>query len=239
MHGLLWRPADARGALPTVVHVHGGPTGQAQADWNPRVQWLVQQGYAVLQPNHRGSSGYGVAYRNALDGRWGERDVADVAAGIKHAIKEGWAVPGRVAIMGASAGGFTALNVAAQHPDIVAAVIALYPVTDLLDLAATTHRFEAGDVVRLVGRLPESRESYIARSPITHAADVRAPVLLLQGDDDHVVNAERTTAFAAALRDARVIVDYHVYVGEGHGWRRAQTVADELARVGAFLSRWC
>ena len=131
------------------------------------------------------------------------------------------------------------MNVAAQHPDLVAAVIALYPVTDLLDLAATTHRFESGDLSRLVGRLPGARDSYVARSPITHAADVRAPVLLLQGDDDRVVNAERTTTFATALRDARVVVDYHVYAGEGHGWRRAETVADELARVGAFLSRWC
>ena len=237
--GLLWRSAGARGALPIVVHVHGGPTGQALADWNPRVQWLVQQGYGVLQPNHRGSSGYGVAYRNALDGRWGERDVADVAAGIKHAIKEDWAAPGRVAVMGASAGGFTALNVAAQHPDLVAAVIALYPVTDLLDLAATTHRFESGDLSRLVGRLPGARDSYIARSPITHAADVRAPLLLLQGDDDRVVNAERTSAFADARRDAGGIVEYHMYAGEGHGWRRTETVADELARIGTFLSRWC
>jgi dipeptidyl aminopeptidase/acylaminoacyl peptidase len=225
--------------LPIVVHVHGGPTGQALADWNPRVQWLVQQGYGVLQPNHRGSSGYGVAYRNALDARWGERDVADVAAGIKHAIKEGWAAPGRVALMGASAGGFTALNVAAQHPDLVAAVIALYPVTDLLDLAATTHRFESGDLSRLVGRLPGARDSYIARSPITHAADVRAPLLLLQGDDDRVVNAERTSAFADARRNAGGVVEYHVYAGEGHGWRRADNVADELARIGSFLSRWC
>jgi dipeptidyl aminopeptidase/acylaminoacyl peptidase len=239
VHGLLWRSAEARGASPTVVHVHGGPTGQALADWNPRVQWLVQQGYAVLQPNHRGSSGYGVAYRNALDGHWGERDVADVAAGIKHAIKEDWSVPGRVALVGASAGGFTALNVAAQHPDLVAAVIALYPVTDLLDLAATTHRFESGDLSRLVGRLPGARDSYIARSPITHAADVRAPLLLLQGDDDRVVNAERTSAFADARRDAGGIVEYHVYAGEGHGWRRTETVADELARIGTFLSRWC
>jgi dipeptidyl aminopeptidase/acylaminoacyl peptidase len=239
VHGLLWRPAETRAALPVVVHVHGGPTGQALADWNPRVQWLVQQGYAVLQVNHRGSSGYGVAYRNALDGRWGELDVADVAAGIKHAIKEAWAVAGRVALMGGSAGGFTALNVAAHHPDLVAAVIALYPVTDLLDLAATTSRFEAGDLERLVGALPGARDAYVDRSPITHAAEVRAPVLLLQGDEDPVVNPERTAAFADALRGAGATVESHVYRGEGHGWRRAATVADELARVGAFLSRWC
>jgi dipeptidyl aminopeptidase/acylaminoacyl peptidase len=239
VHGLLWRAAQSRAPSPLVVHVHGGPTGQALADWNPRVQWLVQQGYAVLQPNHRGSSGYGVNYRNALDGRWGELDVADVAAGIKHAIKEGWAAPGRIALMGASAGGFTVLNVAEQYPDLVSAVIASYPVTDLVDLAATTHRFEAGDVSRLVGRLPDARDAYVARSPITNAAGVRAPVLLMQGDDDRVVNAERTAAFADALRGAGVFVEYHTYAGEGHGWGRAATVADELARLGTFLSRWC
>jgi len=239
VHGLLWRPPGTRDALPTVVHVHGGPTGQAIADWNPRIQWLVQQGYAVLQPNHRGSSGYGVAYRNALDGRWGELDVADVAAGIKHAVKEGWARPGRVALMGASAGGFTALNVAAAHAELVAAVIALYPVTDLVDLAATTHRFESGDLLRLVGPLPAARDTYTDRSPMAHAAEMRAPVLLLQGDSDKVVNAERTSVFAEALRRAGVVVEHRVYAGEGHGWRRAETVADELERIGAFLSRWC
>jgi dipeptidyl aminopeptidase/acylaminoacyl peptidase len=238
VHGLLWRAPGARAASAMVVHVHGGPTGQALADWNPRVQWLVQQGYAVLQPNHRGSSGYGVAYRNALDGQWGEVDTADVAAGIKHALKEGWAVPNRIALMGSSAGGFTALNVAARHPDLVAAVVAVYPVTDLLDLAATTHRFESGDLDRLVGRLPEARAEYVARSPLTRASDMRAPVLLLQGDQDRVVNPERATTLADALRRAGVEVEFHMYAGEGHGWRRAETVADELARISSFLSRW-
>jgi dipeptidyl aminopeptidase/acylaminoacyl peptidase len=238
VHGLLWRAPDAQGAAPMVVHVHGGPTGQALADWNPRVQWLVQQGYTVLQPNHRGSSGYGVAYRNALDKRWGEVDTADVAAGIRHALKEGWAAPNRIALMGSSAGGFTALNVAARGPELVAAVVALYPVTDLVDLALTTHRFESGDLARLVGRLPDARPVYVARSPLTRASDVRAPVLLLQGDQDRVVNPERTTAFADALRRAGVDVELHTYAGEGHGWRRAETVADELARISSFVARW-
>jgi dipeptidyl aminopeptidase/acylaminoacyl peptidase len=239
VHGVLWRAPDATGPTPMVVHIHGGPTGQALADWSPRVQWLVQQGYTVLQPNHRGSSGYGVAYRNALDGRWGDLDAADVAAGIKHALKQGWAAPGRVALMGGSAGGFTALNVAARYPDLVAAVIALYPVTDLLDLAATTHRFESGDLSRLVGPLPDARGEYVARSPIAHASELRAPTLLLQGDADRVVNPERTAAFARMLERNGVVVEYQVYAGEGHGWRRAETVADELERIGAFLGRWC
>jgi dipeptidyl aminopeptidase/acylaminoacyl peptidase len=235
VHGLLWRAAGARGM---VVHLHGGPTGQALADWNPRVQWLVQQGFTVLQPNYRGSTGYGAAYRNALDGQWGVRDVADTAAGIRHAAREGWCDGGRVALMGGSAGGFTALLVAALHPDLTAAVIAPYPVTDLLDLAATTHRFESGDHFRLVGMLPGAREQYLARSPITHAEKIRAPLLLLHGSDDKVVNAEQSRQLAARVRSAGTPVELHMYDGEGHGWRRATTVADELARIDAFLQQW-
>jgi dipeptidyl aminopeptidase/acylaminoacyl peptidase len=239
VHGLLWRPPDTTDALPLVVNVHGGPTGQALADWNARVQWLVQQGYAVLQPNYRGSSGYGTAYRNALDGRWGELDAADVAAGIRHAVKEGWARSGRIAVMGGSAGGFTALNIAIVGADLVSAVIALYPVTDLLNLAATTHRFEAGDLARLVGALPEARAQYVERSPSSRIRELRVPVLLLQGRNDKVVSAEQTAGFAAALRAAGAVVEYHEYEDEGHGWRRAATIEDEMTRMGAFLTRWC
>jgi dipeptidyl aminopeptidase/acylaminoacyl peptidase len=235
VHGLFWRSPGTRGL---VVNVHGGPTGQALADWNARVQWLVQQGFSVLQPNYRGSTGYGVTYRNALDGRWGERDVADIAAGIRHAAKEGWCAPDRVALMGGSAGGFTALLVAALHPDLVAAVVALYPVTDLLELAATTHRFESGDHLRLVGPLPQARERFVSRSPITHAADIRAPLLLLHGADDKVVTAQQSTGLAERVRAAGVPVERHIYEGEGHGWRRAGTVADELTRIDAFLRQW-
>jgi dipeptidyl aminopeptidase/acylaminoacyl peptidase len=112
-------------------------------------------------------------------------------------------------------------------------------VTDLLDLAATTHRFESGDLLRLVGPLPDARAKYVARSPLTRAGEVTAPVLVLQGDEDRVVSAERTAAFAEARRRAGGVVEHHVYAGEGHGWRRAETVADELDRVGRFLSRWC
>ena len=97
MHGLLWRPAPTsaptRSARPLLVLVHGGPTSQAVADWSARVQAFVQRGWTVLQPDYRGSTGYGRAYAQALAGHWGDRDVADVAAGIRHAEKEGWADP--------------------------------------------------------------------------------------------------------------------------------------------------
>jgi len=241
VHGLLWRAADAsaqRAPRPLVVLVHGGPTGQALADWSVRAQSYVQRGWTVLQPDYRGSSGYGRPYAQALAGHWGERDVADVAAGIRHAEKEGWADSARVAIVGGSAGGMTALLVAAQHPDLVHAVVALFPVCDLVDLAATTHRFESGYTMRLVGPLPEALETYRDRSPVTHASEIRAPVLLLHGNADTSVPLAQSESIASALRAAGVPVEHHVYDGEGHGWRRAATIADEFERVDAFLTRW-
>ncbi len=245
VHGLLWRagtPSDAgspaSSARPLIVLVHGGPTGQALADWSPRVQAWVQRGWTVLQPNFRGSTGYGRAYAQALAGHWGDRDVADVAAGIRHAIKEGWADANHVALVGGSSGGMTALFVASQHPELVHAVVALYPVCDLIDLAATTHRFESGYTSRLVGALPAASDAYRDRSPVTRAADLRVPVLLLHGSDDRSVSLSQSQALASALKMAGTPVDLHVYEGEGHGWRRAATVADELERVDTFLRRW-
>jgi dipeptidyl aminopeptidase/acylaminoacyl peptidase len=241
VHGLLWRPAEessaTRSTRPLIVLVHGGPTGQGQADWSTRLQHFVQAGWNVLQPDYRGSTGYGRAYAQALAGHWGDRDVADVAAGIRHADKEGWADTAHVAIMGGSAGGMTALLVAARHPDLVHAVIALYPVCDLLDLNERTHRFESGYTVRMVGPLPVTADVYRDRSPVTRAAEIRAPVLLLHGSDDDTVPAGQSAEMADALRRAGTPVERHVYEGEGHGWRRADTLADDFARVDDFLAR--
>ncbi len=239
VHGLLWRPAHAStSARPLLVSVHGGPTGQALADWTPQVQAFVQRGWSVLQPNYRGSTGYGRAYTQALAGYWGDRDVADVASGIRHAVKEGWADAARVAIMGGSAGGMTALLTSAQHPDLVHAVIARFPVCDLIDLAATTHRLESTYTFRLVGTLPEAADTYRDRSPLAQAGEIRAPVLLLHGDHDTSVPLAQSQSIADALRAAGTTVERHVYPGEGHGWSRSETIADDFDRVDAFLRRW-
>jgi len=202
------------------------------------VQAFLQRGWTVLQPQYRGSTGYGRAYTQALAARWGERDVADVAAGIRQAEKESWADTSRVAEMGGSAGGMTVLLLAAQHPDLVNAVVALYPVCDLVDLAATTHRLESGYTLRLVGPLPSAVDTYRDRSPLSRAGEIRAPVLILHGSADNTVPVAQSEAVAAALRANGTTVERHVYEGEGHGWSRAATMADEAERVDAFLSRW-
>jgi len=237
VHGLLWSPIGGTGKLPLLVNVHGGPTSQSIADWNPRVQYFVERGWAVLHVNFRGSTGYGAAYRRALEGRWGERDIADTAAGIRHAVKEGWCDAGRVVLMGGSAGGLTVLNLAALHPDLIAAVVALFPVTDLLDLDATTHRFESGYCTRLVGKLPNARDAYVANSAITNASKIRAPVLLLHGSADKVVPPAQSAALEQILSRVGTPVERVVYDAEGHGWRKPTTIVDELTKIDDFLVR--
>jgi dipeptidyl aminopeptidase/acylaminoacyl peptidase len=241
VHGLLSRPPqDARGdtAPPLLVDVHGGPTGQAKVDWDGAIAAFVARGWAVLRPSYRGSSGFGRAYRDALSGRWGERDVADVVAGIRAAAREGWCDAERVAIAGGSAGGLTTLLVCARHGDLVRAGVSAYGVTDLFDLAATTHRFESRYLDDLVGVLPQAADRYRDRSPVTHAAAIDVPILVLQGDADKVVPPAQAQLLVDAVRAAGGTVEHHVYAGEGHGWSNPQTVQDDLERTFAFLERW-
>jgi dipeptidyl aminopeptidase/acylaminoacyl peptidase len=239
-HGLLYTPSSPPGAgrLPMIVLVHGGPTGQATAAWHPEIAYWVSRGWAVLRPNPRGSTGYGRAYAQALAGRWGERDVADVVAGIRTAGREGWCDPARVAIRGASSGGMVALLVAARAPDLVRAVVSESGVTDLHDLAATTHRFESRYTDWLVGELPGSAQRYTDRSPVTCAATIRAPVLVLHGTDDEVVPAAQAAALVSALERAGAVVDHRCYEGAGHGLRSAAHLEDALGRIDAFLTTW-
>jgi dipeptidyl aminopeptidase/acylaminoacyl peptidase len=237
VRGLLWRPAGVAHP-PLLVDVHGGPTGQALADWTSRVLFFVSRGWAVLAPNSRGSAGYGRAYERAIDGEWGRLDVADTVAGIREAGRADWADATRAAVIGGSAGGYTALLVAAEQPSVVRAAVSLYGVTDLLELAATTHRFESRYLDRLVGALPHHEARYRERSPVHRAADIRVPVLALQGDADRIVPPSQVARMADAMTAAGAHVDFHVYAGEGHGWSRAETVHDSYERIDAFLNRW-
>lgn len=240
VHGRLWRPPaelPGDGAPPLLVWAHGGPTDQRQVTFDPRLVFFVSRGWAVLHPDPRGSTGWGRAWAEGLRGGWGEVDVGDVAAGAAAAVERGWGDPARMVAMGGSAGGMTALLLAARDPQRWAAVVALYPVCDLADLAATTHRFEAHYTVGLIGPLPGAAEAHRARSPLSQADRIAAPVLLLHGSDDPVVPAAQSAELAAVLRSRGVPVEHHVYEGEGHGWRSQATVQDELERTEAFLDR--
>ena len=138
--------------------------------------------------------------------------------------------------MGGSAGGFTVLQLAVRHGDLLRAGVSLYGVTDLFDLASTTHRFESHYLDRIVGALPEHAPRYRDRSPITHAARVSVPLLMLQGDTDPAVPKAQADAIVEVMRAHGASVEYHVYEGEGHGWSRPETIQDELERVDRFLT---
>jgi dipeptidyl aminopeptidase/acylaminoacyl peptidase len=140
--------------------------------------------------------------------------------------------------MGGSAGGLTTFLVCAQHGTLVRAGVSLFGVTNLFDLAETTHRFESRYVEWLVGPLPDAADRYVAHSPVTHAATIRVPLLVLQGDADKVVPPAQAEEVVDAIRGAGGTVEHHVYEGEGHGWAKPETVIDELERVDAFLTRW-
>ena len=239
VHGHLYRAAAAEGGWPgrLLCWLHGGPTDQWQATFLPRVQYWLQRGWSVLAPDHRGSSGHGRAYQQAMREQWGVIDVADTAAAIRHAHAAGWATPATTVVVGGSAGGFTALNLLAAHPDLVAGGFVLYPVTDLADLDATTHRFEAHYNHTLIGPPDVAPARYEERSPLMHAERIRSPLLVLHGDSDPVVGLAQSEALRDRIRAAGGDVELVVYEGEGHGFRQPANQLDEYRRMGEFLDR--
>jgi dipeptidyl aminopeptidase/acylaminoacyl peptidase len=240
VYGRLYRPTEsATGSHPPplIVWIHGGPTSQTQVVWNNRLPFFLERGWAVLFPDHRGSTGHGRAYAQAMAGRWGDLDVSDCAAGMRAAATNGWGDPRRMVPMGGSAGGFTVLNLMAHHPDLCAAGIDLFGVTDLFDLDETTHRFEKHYLHSIVGPLPETADRYRDRSPVNVAERIASPLLILQGDADPVVPIAQSRAIAQRLEALGRVVELHEYEGEGHGWLRPETMIDELERVDSFLRR--
>ena len=221
---------------PYVVLVHGGPTAHVTGASSAAVAFFTSRGIGVLDVNYGGSTGYGRAYRERLDGQWGAVDVDDVIAAARGLADAGLADPERIAIRGGSAGGWTVLS-ALVRGGAFAAGISRYGVADLRMLAAETHDFEASYLDGLVGPLPESEDVYIERSPLTHTDRIDVPVLLLQGGEDRVVPPSQSEAIRDALAARGVDHEYVLYPSEGHGFRSADTIVDALERELRFLGR--
>jgi dipeptidyl aminopeptidase/acylaminoacyl peptidase len=228
VHGLYYAPTNDQfegiGKPPLVIHVHGGPTGQDSARYEPDAQFFTSRGFTVLLPNYRGSTGYGKAYMNKLRGNWGIYDVEDAASGATHLAQRGLADPTKFIIMGGSAGGFTVLQSLVTKPGFYKAGVCLYGVSNQFLLAMETHKFEERYLDSLLGPLPEAADLYRARSPIFHADKIVDPIIVFQGADDEVVPQNQSDMIVESLKARGIPHEYHVYQGEGHGFRKPETL---------------
>ncbi|OYC95708.1 dipeptidyl-peptidase 5 [Microbacterium sp. Yaish 1] len=221
---------------PYLVWVHGGPTSHVGGAADSKVAYFTSRGIGVLDVNYGGSTGYGRSYRERLKGQWGVVDVDDVATAARGLADEGLADPSRLAIEGGSAGGWTVLA-ALVGTDVFGAGVSRYGVGDARALAAETHDFEARYLDGLIGPLPEAEDVYIERSPLSRPERFRVPLLLLQGDEDAVVPPAQAEAIRDALVAHGVPHAYVLYAGEGHGFRRTETIVNALESELAFLGR--
>jgi dipeptidyl aminopeptidase/acylaminoacyl peptidase len=221
---------------PLVVKVHGGPTSHAKPAFSLMIQYWTTRGFAVLDVNHGGSSGFGRAYRRRLDGAWGVVDVQDVVAAVRALADQGRIDPERAVIRGGSAGGFTVLAALAFH-DVFKAGANYYGVSDLEALARDTHKFESRYLDRLVAPLPQGRAIYQARAPIRHLDGFRAPLITFQGSEDRIVPPGQSQQIVAALRQRGVPVVYLEFEGEQHGFRKADNIARALEAELAFYGQ--
>jgi len=241
-HGFYYPPrnasyrAPAGESPPLLVMSHGGPTGATSDTLNPSTQYWTSRGFAVLDVDYRGSTGYGRAYRERLYGEWGVVDVEDCVAGALHLAGTGRADRERLAIRGGSAGGYTTLAALTFH-DAFGAGASYYGISDLEVLAADTHKFEARYLDRLVGEWPAERDLYRARSPLHHASRLGCPIIFFQGLDDRVVPPNQAELMVGALDRQGLPVACLMFEGEGHGFRGADTIRRCLEAELLFYAR--
>jgi dipeptidyl aminopeptidase/acylaminoacyl peptidase len=206
---------------------HGGPTGATETSLNLKIQFWTSRGFAVLDVNYRGSTGYGRQYRDRLKSNWGITDVIDVCSGANYLIERGLVDKNKIAIRGSSAGGYTVLA-ALTFGDIFKAGASLYGIGDLEALATDTHKFEARYLDSLVGEYPKEKAVYHARSPIHHIDQLNCPVIFLQGLKDKVVPPTQAEAMVEALTKKGIKNAYVTFAEEGHGFRQAESIQQAI-----------
>jgi dipeptidyl aminopeptidase/acylaminoacyl peptidase len=222
---------------PLIVEIHGGPTSAASPVFSTGVHYWTSRGFAVVDVNYGGSTGYGRAFREELLGQWGIVDVADCLAAARHLARTGRVDGERLTIRGGSAGGFTTLAALARDDTPFAAGADLFGVADLEALARDTHKFESRYLDRLVGPYPDARDVYVERSPIHHVDRFTRPLIVLQGSEDPIVPPAQSETIVDALRDRKVPVAYLLFEGEQHGFRRAENIRRALDAELSFYAQ--
>lgn len=233
------RGREAKG-LPLVVNPHGGPWHRDGWGFDPEIQFLANRGFAVLQVNFRGSTGYGRKFLEASFGQWGLAMQDDVADAVAWAVSEGIADPARVAIYGGSYGGYAALSGLTKHPELYACGISYVGVSNLFTWLAAIPPYWKPYLEMMhvmVGHPERDAERFRATSPFFHADRIRVPLLVVQGANDPRVRKEESEQIVAALRERGVVVEYLVKDDEGHGFRNEENLFELYRTVEAFLER--
>ena len=242
-HALFYPPTNpeydggANELPPLIVESHGGPTDRATSAFSLAVQYWTSRGFALVDVNYGGSTGYGRAYRERLNGNWGVVDLADCVNAAKFLVEQGEVDPERLLITGGSAGGYTTIC-ALTFTDVFAAGTSYFGIADLEQFTGgETHKFELQYEHTLVGPYPERADLYRARSPIHFTDRITTPMLVLQGTEDRVVPPHQAELIVAALREHGVPHAYLLYEGEGHGFRRAENIVASLEAELSFYGQ--
>lgn len=241
-HGIFYPPTNAGFTAPDgerpplIVMIHGGPTSSAQAALNLRTQFWTSRGFAVIDVNHRGSTGFGRRFRNELRGQWGVVDLADCIAAARFLAEAGRADPDRLLIRGGSAGGYTTLA-ALTFSDEFAAGCSLYGIADLELLTFDDHKFESRYTESLVAPYPAGIDVYRQRSPIHFLDRMSSPVILFQGTEDTVVPPSQAEVMEKALGERGIPHAAIYFKGEGHGFRQAANIIRCLEAELSFYAQ--
>ncbi len=222
---------------PLIVMAHGGPTGMSKPTFRKDIQYWTSQGFAIVDVNYGGSTGYGKTYRERLSGNWGKVDVSDCVAAVQKLVEQGLVDKGKVAIRGGSAGGYTTLAALTFTEGVFAVGASYFGVSDVELLAKETHKFESRYMDQLIGPYPESQDEYDKRSPIKCVDQLNCPILFLQGDEDKIVPPNQSELMYKSLLKKGIQTEYKLYKGEGHGFRRSETRIDALVTEYNFYKK--
>ncbi|MBX2857848.1 MAG: prolyl oligopeptidase family serine peptidase, partial [Cellvibrionaceae bacterium] len=236
-HAFYYPPTNAEAefsaAPPMIFICHGGPTGASSTALSLKIQYWTSRGFAVMDVNFRGSTGYGRHYREKLYRRWGEIDVDDMCYAADYAVTKGWADPQKLVIKGGSAGGYTALACLCFKKTFSAGV-SLYGIGDLHALTEDTHKFEAHYLDQLIGDPITERALYSQRSPINFVDNIQCPILVFQGLEDKVVPPNQAVNMVKAVEKQGIPVAYISFADEGHGFRNPSNIKTMLDAEHSF-----
>ena len=242
VHGLFYKPHHpsyhGQGKPPLILIIHSGPTRQKWAEFQPRAQYFTSRGYAVLEINYRGSTGYGREYWEMLRGNWGDLDVNDCVSGANYLSQQGWVDPEKIALLGSSSGGLTVFQILVLFPGVFKAGISLYGITNHLSLLDDPPKFERHYSSWLLGPYPEMAEVYRARSPLFNSGQIIDPLVIFQGGEDPIVPQDQAEEIVKVLKNNGVPHEYHLYPEEGHGFKKTENVIDFYQKVETFLRKY-